>query len=31
MLPRAFSEILLVSAVICKQKLLHENEFIQYF
>ena len=30
MLPWIFFEILLTSAVICKQRFLHENEIVQY-
>ena len=30
MSPWALSEILLTSAVICKQRLQHENESVQY-
>ena len=30
MLPRILFEILITSAVICKERLLHENEIVQY-
>ena len=30
MLPWTFFEILIMSGVICKEKLLHKNEFTQY-